>query len=151
MDSPIEPGETALLVVDMQNGFCDPQGAMARAGLNYEPQNLIIPAVKELVQTCRKAGIRVLWSLQKHYPDDVTRKRRRIRSHLAKLGAYPCLKDTWDAELVAQLKHEVMPGDDVLDKHRSSCFYNTTLRNVEIFYGTVVALEELKERIGAAG
>ena len=28
----IEPKETALLMVDMQNGFCDPQGAMARAG-----------------------------------------------------------------------------------------------------------------------
>ena len=45
----IEPKETALLVVDMQNGFCDPQGAMARAGLNYQQQNLIIPAVKELL------------------------------------------------------------------------------------------------------
>ena len=74
MDMPIEPKETALLVVDMQNGFCDPRGAMARAGLNYQQQNLIIPAVKELVRACRGAGIRVLWSVQKHYPEDVTRK-----------------------------------------------------------------------------
>lgn len=203
----IEPKETALLVVDMQNGFCDPQGTMARAGLNYQQQNLIIPAVKELVTACRAACIRVLWSVQKHYPEDVTRKKHRIPSHLAKLGVYPCLNNTWDAELVAQLKHDVMPEDDVFEKHRSSCFYNTTLevklrmhgvtaliicgvatnycvestirdayardydifvvedcvatlwedlhkatlRNVEMFYGTVMALEKLKDTIGAPG
>ena len=129
MDTPliIDPKETALLVVDMQNGFCDPQGTMARAGVNYFPQNRIIPTVKELVHVCRQAGIHVVWSLQRHYPDDVTRSRHKIPSHLAKLGVYPCLKDTWDAELVVQLKGEVMPEDDVLEKHRSSCFYNTTL------------------------
>lgn len=204
MDTPINPKETALLVVDMQNGFCDPQGAMARAGLNYAPQNLIIPAVKDLAKVCRATGIRVLWSMQKHFPDDVTRDKRRTPSHLAKLGVYPCLKDTWDAELVDQLKNDVMPEDDVFEKHRSSCFYNTTLevklkmygittlivcgvatnycvestirdayardydilvvedcvatlwedlhratlRNVEMFYGTVMTLERLSGSIG---
>lgn len=204
MDTPINPKETALLVVDMQNGFCDPQGAMARAGLNYAPQNLIIPAVKDLAKVCRATGIRILWSMQKHFPDDVTRDKRRTPSHLAKLGVYPCLKDTWDAELVDQLKNDVMPEDDVFEKHRSSCFYNTTLevklkmygittlivcgvatnycvestirdayardydilvvedcvatlwedlhratlRNVEMFYGTVMTLERLSGSIG---
>lgn len=199
----IDPGETTLLVVDMQNGFCDPQGAMARAGVNYFPQNRIVPAVKELVSVCRRAGIRVAWSLQRHYPDDLTRKRHRIPSHLTKLGVVPCLKDTWDSELVAQLKGDVLPEDDVFEKHRSSCFYNTTLevklrmrgmttlivcgvatnycvestirdayardydivvvedcvatlwedlhratlRNVELFYGTVISLSALEERL----
>ena len=199
----IDPRETALLVVDMQNGFCDPQGTMARAGVNYLPQNRIVPAVKQLVSVCRRAGIHVAWSLQRHYPDDLTRKKHRIPSHLTKLGVVPCLNDTWDAELVAQLKGDVMPEDDVFEKHRSSCFYNTTLevklrmrgmttlivcgvatnycvestirdayardydivvvedcvatlwddlqratlRNVELFYGTVVSLSALEERL----
>ncbi len=199
----IDPRETALLVVDMQNGFCDPQGTMARAGVNYLPQNRIVPAVKQLVSVCRRAGIHVAWSLQRHYPDDLTRKKHRIPSHLTKLGVVPCLNDTWDAELVAQLKGDVMPEDDVFEKHRSSCFYNTTLevklrmrgmttlivcgvatnycvestirdayardydivvvedcvatlwedlhratlRNVELFYGTVIPLGALEERL----
>ena len=199
----IDPRETALLVVDMQNGFCDPQGTMARAGVNYLPQNRIVPAVKQLVSVCRRAGIHVAWSLQRHYPDDLTRKKHRIPSHLTKLGVVPCLNDTWDAELVAQLKGDVMPEDDVFEKHRSSCFYNTTLevklrmrgmttlivcgvatnycvestirdayardydivvvedcvatlwddlqratlRNVELFYGTVISLSALGERL----
>ena len=57
----------------------------------------------------------------------MTGKKHKIPSHLAKLGVTPCLKDTWDAELVGELKGEVMPQDDVFEKHRSSCFYNTTL------------------------
>lgn len=123
----MDPKETALLVVDMQNGFCDAGGAMARSGANFLPQMEIVPKVRELVNVCRKAGIHVIWSLQKHFPDDVTRKRHKIPSHLDKLGVYPCLKDTRDAELVDELKGEVKPDDDVFEKHRSSCFYNTTL------------------------
>jgi ureidoacrylate peracid hydrolase len=123
----VVPRETALLVVDMQNGFCDPKGSMALAKLNYEPQNAIIPTVKELVDVCHDAGIQVMWSTQRHYPDDATRARRRIPTHLQKLGVNVCTKDTWDAELVDQLKVVVNPRDDVFEKHRSSCFYNTTL------------------------
>lgn len=205
MDLPfiIAPKETALLVVDMQNGFCDPNGTMALANQNYLPQNRIIPTVKELVRTCREAGIQVMWSMQKHYPDDLTRAKHKIPTHLAKLGVHVCLKDTWDAELVAQLKEDVMQEDDVFEKHRSSCFYNTTLetklrmrgittliicgvatnycvesairdayardydivviedavatlwedlhratlRNVELFYGTVISLQGLKKAV----
>lgn len=126
-DFSIEPKETALLVVDMQNGFCDPGGAMARSGTNFHPQMEIVPRVKDLVSLCRTAGIHVAWSLQKHFPDDVTRKRHRIPSHLDKLGTYPCLVNTRDADLVDQLSVDVRPEDDVFEKHRSSCFYNTTL------------------------
>ncbi len=123
----IDARETALLVVDMQNGFCDAGGAMARSGANTLSQMEIVPAVRELVDVCRRAGIHVIWSQQKHFPDDLTRKRHRIPSHLDKLGVYPCLVGTEDAEIVDALKAELRPEDDVLEKHRSSCFYSTTL------------------------
>ncbi len=117
------------MVVDMQNGFCDPNGSMATGKLAYQQQNLIIPAVRELVGLCHAAGVQVMFSLQKHYPNDVTRGRRRIPTHLQKLGVNVCTKDTWDAELVEQLKDSVRPEDDVFEKHRSSCFYNTTFES----------------------
>ena len=123
----ITTGQTALIVVDMQNGFCDPSGSMAKSKQNYLPQNLIIPAVKGLVETCHEAGIHVLWSLQKHYPNDQTRIKRKIPTHLQKLGVNVCTKDTWDAELVSPLNDAVGPKDEIFEKHRSSCFYNTTL------------------------
>ncbi|MFA7279458.1 MAG: isochorismatase family cysteine hydrolase [Sterolibacterium sp.] len=123
----IKPHETALLVVDMQNGFCDPKGSMALAEINYHQQNQIIPTVKELVEVCHDVGIQVLWSLQQHYPNDVTRAKHRIPTHLQKLGVKVCTKGTWDAELVDQLKVVLKPEDDIFEKHRSSCFYDTTL------------------------
>lgn len=125
----IVPKETALVVVDMQNGFCDPNGSMAKGKLPYEQQNRIIPVVRELVGLCHETGVQVMYSLQRHYPNDVTRGRRKIPTHLQKLGVNVCTKDTWDAELVDQLKDLVRPGDDVFEKHRSSCFYNTTLES----------------------
>jgi ureidoacrylate peracid hydrolase len=125
----IVPKETALVVVDMQNGFCDPNGSMAKSKLSYEQQNRIIPAVRELVSLCHETSIQVMFSLQRHYPNDVTRGRRKIPTHLQKLGVNVCTKGTWDAELVDQLKDLVRPEDDVFEKHRSSCFYNTTLES----------------------
>jgi ureidoacrylate peracid hydrolase len=121
--------ETALVVVDMQNGFCDPNGSMAKSKLAYEQQNRIIPTVCELVSLCHETGVQVMFSLQRHYPNDVTRGRRKIPTHLQKLGVNVCTKGTWDAELVDQLKELVRPEDDVFEKHRSSCFYNTTLES----------------------
>lgn len=125
----IVPKETALVVVDMQNGFCDPNGSMAKGKLPYEQQNRIIPVVRELVGLCHETGVQVMYSLQRHYPNDVTRGRRKIPTHLQKLGVNVCTKGTWDAELVDQLKDLVGPSDDVFEKHRSSCFYNSTLES----------------------
>lgn len=123
----IDPKETALLVIDMQNGFCHPEGALGKAGLSYESSKAIIPNIKALVKACRERNIPILWSLQEHYPDDVTRKQHKIPSHMEKLKVYPCLKGTWDAELVDKLKSELTPEDDIFTKHRSSCFFNTNL------------------------
>ena len=102
---------------------------MAKCGLAYEQQHRIIPAVRELVGNCRGAGIGVIWSLQQHYVEDVTRARHRIATHLQKLGVTVCAKGTWDAELVDPLKEVLEPRDDIVEKHRSSCFYNTTLES----------------------
>ncbi len=126
----IEPRETALVVIDMQNSFCHDQGALAKSGRPISCLKAIIPNVKKLVSVCREAQIPVIWSQQKHYPDDVARRRHKIPSHLDKTGTIVCLKGTWDAEIVDELKNEISADDDVIEKHRSSFFYNTTLEVV---------------------
>ncbi len=123
----IEPGEVALLVIDMQNGFCHDQGTLGKSGADISASKAIIPSVKKLVRICREAQIQVIWSQQKHFPDDVTRRLHKIPTHMDKLGVYPCLTGTWDAEIVDELKSEINAEDDIVEKHRSSCFYDTTL------------------------
>ena len=127
----LDPKEVGLLVVDMQNGFCHPDGARAKAfGVDaIAMPRAIIPNVVDMMRMCRSAGVRITLTRQVHYPDDQARKRRRIPSHLDRRGVKLelCWRGTWDSELIDEIKAEVRPEDDVIIKHRASAFYNTPL------------------------
>lgn len=51
---------TGLLVIDMQNGFCHPEGAVAMAGFEIGHQRAAIANVAKLVSASRTAGVAVL-------------------------------------------------------------------------------------------
>ncbi|MBI4321649.1 MAG: cysteine hydrolase [Chloroflexi bacterium] len=123
----IDPKQAALVVIDVQNGYCHERGGLALAGANNKPQIAIVPRVKSLVKLCRKAGIPIVWVLQEHYPDDETRKHHVIPSHMDKRGISVAMKNTWDGEPVQELKEEMRPDDHYVKKHRMSSFYGTTL------------------------
>jgi ureidoacrylate peracid hydrolase len=69
----------------------------------------------------------VLWSQQVHYPDDVTRRRRRIPSHIDKQNWAPCLRGTWEVDFVDEVAGAIQPEDHIVEKHRASVFFETTL------------------------
>lgn len=117
----------ALLVVDMQNGFCHPSGALARAGLEIGPQRAVVDTVAELVSACRPPGVPVFWSRQEHLEGDRTRDRHRIPTHIEKGGYLPCPRGSWDAEIVEELEPLIGEDDVVFTKHRASCFFDTVL------------------------
>jgi ureidoacrylate peracid hydrolase len=123
----IEPSETALIVIDMQNGFASPDGTLGRAGLDISMTRAIVPRIQSLVEAARDAGIHVFWSRQVHYPDDRTRGVRRIPGHLARGSGRSmlCARGTPDAEIIDELQPLIQPEDDVFQKHRASCFYSS--------------------------
>jgi len=127
----LDPKEVGLLVIDMQNGFCHPEGARAKAfGVDaIAMPRASIPNVVEMMRMARSAGVRITLTRQVHYPDDQARKRRRIPSHLDRRGVKLelCWRGTWDSELIDEIKAEVRPEDDIIIKHRASAFYNTPL------------------------
>ena len=123
--SPEAYGSSALLVVDMQNGFCHRKGTVGQSKLDVGIHEAIVPRVAELVRATHRAGMPVFWSRQEHTSFDVTRPRHRVNTHLTKLEYIPCLRDTWDAELLEDLGKLVEDGDLVFAKHRASCFYQT--------------------------
>src|SRR5215467_3845942 len=53
----LQPGRTALLVVDMQRGFLEPGAA-----LEVPPGREIIPNLKRLIETCRGQKVPVLFT-----------------------------------------------------------------------------------------
>ncbi|MER7003747.1 isochorismatase family cysteine hydrolase [Dactylosporangium sp. NPDC000555] len=127
----LDPREVGLLVVDMQNGFCHPDGSRGQAfGADAvrRPRE-IIPNVITAIDLAHRLDIPVWFTQQVHYNDDVTRGRRRIPSHLERRGVKLelCRRGTWDAELLDEMKAVRQERDEIVVKHRSSAFFQTTL------------------------
>lgn len=127
----IEPRETALLVIDMQVGFCSPGGSVERGGVDITPCREVIPHVRALVESCRAAGIPDFWTLQHHYAEDATRARHRIPHHTTRGVAPPCLNDSEDAEVVPELA-DLLPVARTRQvyKHRFGSFHDTRLETL---------------------
>lgn len=136
----LDPRRTALLVIDMQNAFCHPEGTLGVSGVNVEPAERAIPVVARLTAACKEAGVPVLWSRQVHFAEDAGRARKRLPSHTQKRARVSCLAGTWDAQLVDEL---VPLADDpslVFTKHRFGCFYETRLDAMLRMLGTEALL-----------
>lgn len=121
----------ALLVVDVQNGFCHPDGSRARAvgPQAARPTFDIVPVVVELVATARSFRWPVWFTLMEYWPDDEAAARRRFPPAVERRGGSldVCRVGTWDAELVTELERVREHDDVLLRKHRSSAFYQTAL------------------------
>jgi len=114
----------ALIVIDMQNGFCDEAGFMNTIGLGHEASAAAIAPISRLLGAARKAGIPVFFTRYSLNPD--------YSDAGLLLEVFPQIEGTggmvrgsWDAEVVDAL--EPLPGEVVLDKTRYSAFYDTDL------------------------
>jgi nicotinamidase-related amidase len=111
----LDVARAALLVVDMQNAFLHPEGAI------YLPAaGTIIPVVKRLAAAFRAAGRPVFYT--RHAEDPAGGNSGMMARWWG--NASP-LAGTFDAELIAELAPE--PGDAVIPKIRYSAFVATDL------------------------
>ncbi|MCX6641217.1 MAG: cysteine hydrolase [bacterium] len=113
----LNPSQSALLVIDMQPFFLDPQSpTFACGGL------AILPNVKELLTTFRRLNRPVIFTRHVHHP--------------AKLDAGimewwwegMCTEGSPESEIHPELAP--LPQEKVIFKHRYSAFYNTDLETV---------------------
>jgi ureidoacrylate peracid hydrolase len=133
--SKIDPATAALVVVDMQNAFCDPRGTLGSDGADVGMIQEMIGPLAEVIDACQRAGVQDFWSIQEHYENDAARVRHRLRPHTLKRFRVPSLKGTWDAQIVDQLRPLVRETSEVFTKNRFGCFYNTKLENLLRMYG----------------
>ena len=56
----LDPRHTALLMIDMQNDFCDKEGKFAQAGRDASDVIRIVPRCKELLESARSANVMVV-------------------------------------------------------------------------------------------
>ncbi|MBN9530273.1 MAG: cysteine hydrolase [Alphaproteobacteria bacterium] len=115
----IEPGKTAMIVVDMQNDFIA-EGAMLRSA----QAAAMVPRLAETLAFCREKGIKVIYTAHVHRRDGCD------------MGLYddlyPPIADrlslvdgTPGVDIFAALAPA--PGEHVVKKHRYSGFFGTDL------------------------
>lgn len=123
--------KSALVVVDMQNGFCHREGTLGRSGLDTDRLSSVIVPLRGVIERCRSVGMPVLWTLQEHFDRDHRRTRKRLAPHTAKRKGTVALSGTWDAAIVDELK-DLADADPslVIRKHRFGGFYETRMNIV---------------------
>ena len=124
----IQRNATALLVVDMQNGFCRDDGSVNDIGL---PAARLQPAIEpcvRLVAAARAAQVPIIYTRYVYRPD-YTDGGVMVTELIPDLASGKCLRaGTWDVEVVDELAPQ--DGDYVIDKNRPSSFYATGLEPI---------------------
>src|SRR5205085_1757348 len=101
-------GSAAVLVIDVQNDFCHPDGAMAKLGADVSVNAALVAPLAAFLDTARSAGARIVFVRLAH--DDEHRP-------VAARGVPPdgvCVAGSWGAEIVREITVE--PGDPVVTK-----------------------------------
>jgi nicotinamidase-related amidase len=121
-----DPARTALVMIDIQNDFCHPEGVCGKAGKDLSMMPAMIGKSVELLTAARETGVLVI-----HVQHAVLREGasdtpawRYFISSLAADGKV-VVEGTWGHRFCEPL--DVREGEQVLPKHRSSAFYSTRL------------------------
>ena len=112
-----DPDRTAVVVVDMQNGFCHPDGS-----LYAEPSEAAVDPVRTLVDRAGDAGARVVYTRDVHPPEQFADAH--YYDEFDRWGEH-VVEGSWDAELIEDLPTE--DADHVVEKHTYDAFYRTDL------------------------
>ena len=117
--------DTALLVVDMQNGFCHDDGAINRMGLPAARLRDAIAPCARLVAAARAARVPVLFTRYVYRPDYADGGLL-VDELMPDLKTHEALRaGSWDAEVIDALAPAA--GETVIDKNRPSAFFGTDL------------------------
>jgi len=106
----VDPRTTALIIVDMQNDFVKPGGALV-----VEQAKETIPAVQRLQGLARRSGMAVFYTQDTHDPGDME----------FPIWGQHVLRGSWGWQIVEELAPQ--PGERVIQKLRYDGFFGTSL------------------------
>lgn len=127
----LDPMKTALLVIDMQRYFIDPDQPLANAFAKS-----IIPNVNRIVSAMRDAGVPIFWVRHTNAREGAgALPAWKMAMPLIALGLDALIPGAPGHDLHPELDHA--PGDEIVDKYRYSCF--------------IQGSSDLQERLDARG
>lgn len=109
--------DTALIVVDMQNGFCHPDGSLYAPG-----SEAAIEPVKNLVDRAQAADLPIIYTRDVHPPEQF--EDAHYYDEFDRWGEH-VVEGSWEAEIVAELP--ASEADTIVEKHTYDAFYQTEL------------------------
>lgn len=136
----IDLARSAIVVVDMQNDFCHPEGWLAHIGVDVTPARAPIAPLSLLLPRLRAAGVPVVWVNWGNRPDRLNLSPSLLHVYkptgegvglgdpLPQSGARVLEKDSWAAAVVDELAPA--PADVKVDKYRMSGFWDTPLDSI---------------------
>jgi len=135
----IDLNRTAVVIIDMQNGYVSKGGYIDLCGSDISRYEKIIEPIKTLTDTARSKGLKVIYVVTKHPPDlsdsggpDSALWHKDFALNLKR--KHPewedtfTLRDTWGSEIINELKPQ--EGDIVCEKMRMTAFYQTNVDTI---------------------
>ncbi|MDQ2754971.1 MAG: cysteine hydrolase [Actinomycetota bacterium] len=129
----VDPGRAALVLVDMQRDFVEPDGVFGQLGIDLEMYCESRPKLAALLHAARRAGVLVVHiqntALPNRMSDSPVQMRFNLRMHReARRGTAP-LRYTVPGTRGHDFVEEFVPlGEElVVRKYRSSAFWGTNL------------------------
>ena len=122
----LKPEKSAILVIDIQNDFCHPQGHFGKQNFDLSHILEIVPCLNWFVETARKQGVMIIHVrsfLDEEFltPPIIARNKQLGRQK----GI--CLKGSWGSEFYQIFSDK---NDVVLTKHAYSAFIGTNLQDM---------------------
>ncbi len=152
----LDLSKAAMLVIDMQNDFCHPDGWLAHIGVDVTPARTPINPLKNLLPKLRSHAVPIIWINWGNRPDllNISAASRHVYNPtgdgiglgdpLPKNNAPVLMAGSWAAQVVDELKPK--PEDICVDKYRMSGFWDTPLDSIlrnlgrtTLFFGGVNA------------
>jgi nicotinamidase-related amidase len=129
MDVPFryDPANCALILVDVQNDFCHPDGSIAKAGEDVAAAVAMVPRLVKLLDAARRAEVPVVFVRTTHDEsnDSAAWLNRRAAGPGAVTTQAICRTASWGAEFYKVTPE--LPDEPVITKHRYSAFAGTNL------------------------
>lgn len=123
----LRPEHTALLVVDVQNDFCSPGGALEKVGVDVGSAQAILTPLQQLIDRARAAGVQIINIRMTLYPDGHTNSQADLARRMGVWEGVPLatLAGTWGHENPPALNFAA--DDWVVYKYRNNAFIGTNL------------------------
>ena len=136
----INMNRTAVIVVDMQNDFCHPDGWLGHIGVDVTPARAPIAPLQHLLPVLRQAGVPVIWLNWGNRADKLNLSPALLHVYnphgngiglgdpLPQSGAPVLQAGSWAAAVVDELTPE--HNDIMVNKYRMSGFQDTELDSI---------------------